>query len=265
MNLQECIKYIKDFLNNNYPNKNLRQQLELFKTYNFAKIGIAEGVHEDSTILAKAIYFVLWHDNLPMLNSWSDMGKNYGGETTNTFNSLFQESLEGAKIYISEDDEDFYSKVCKFNDYYLTIGNFMLLPLGKSNGSTLNTRKGSYNFKYKDYADLFLFDLFETSHLDDLKKVNADYFNNLTKEEFFSKNFLMDYYENNHVKIIFNHDFDKVNEIYYPMYWWKKYKNPKEHSDEYKSFALDYINKASCIIKNRANIMMEALYSKIID
>lgn len=264
MNLSECKKYVKDFLNDNCDKCNLNEQIEWLKTYNFAQLGIKERVHEDSTTLAKAIHFIIWNNKLPFLTSWEEMQANYGGETINTFNSLFQEALEGAKLYISEDDIEFYSKVKNFHNNYLTIGNFMLLPLGKANGSTLNTRKGSYNYKYKDYIDLFLFDLFETSNLNDLKEANADYFKILTKECFFNINYLNDFYENGRAKIVFLHYKEEKGNEYIPYYWWQ-FRNHKAHSDEYRKFALDYVEQANKIIKNRADIMMDILYSNLID
>ena len=133
MNLEECKIYLKNFLNSKYYNKTLEEQLKNLKTYNFAQLGLKENIHEDSTKLAKAIYFIIWHtdDNeysLPLLTSWQSMEENYGGETINTFNTLFQENLEGAKLYIPETDNEFYEKVKNFQNLYLTIGNFMHLP-----------------------------------------------------------------------------------------------------------------------------------------
>ncbi len=267
MNLIQCKNYVREFLNKNYQGKGVKEQLGLFKTYNFVKAGIQEGVHEDSTTLAKAVYFIIWHNHkdneysLPLLTDWQKMEEVYGGESINTFNSLFQESLNGAKLYISEqEDSEFYEKAKEFQTLYLTIGNFMLLPKGKVDGRTLNTKKGSYNFKYKDYCDLFLFDLFETSVLDEFKEANKEYFTELSKTEFFKRNFLNDYCKNNRVSIIFEHDYDGGR--YYPLYWWK-YKNPKEHSEEYRKFALNYIEEASRIIKHRAEIMTDILYFRI--
>ncbi len=269
MDLKKCKTYLKNFLETEYPNKTLEKQLENLKTYNFAQMGLKENTHEDSTTLAKAIYFIIWHTSenneygLPLLTSLQLMEENYGGETINTFNTLFQESLEGAKLYIGEDDEEFYNEVKNFQKLYLTIGNFMLLPTGKSNGLTLNTKKGSYNFRYKDYCDLFLFDLFETSNLDDLKSANKEYFEQLTKEQFFKKIFLEDYYKNDHAAIVFEHEL--YNDRHYPLYWWKFQKNYKEHSKDYRKFALDYIDKASTIINKRAEIMINILKQQIKD
>lgn len=265
MNLEECKIYLKNFLNEKCKNKDLGSQLEWLKTYKFTR---ENGVDEDSTTLAKTIYFIIWHTSehneysLPLLTNWQSMEENYGGETINTFNTLFQDNLEGAKKYVQVNDDEFYKEVEKFQNLYLTIGNFMLLPKGKSNGATLNTKKGSYNFRYKDYGDLFLFDLFETNNLDDLKEANKEYFENLSKEEFFKKNFLEDFYKNNQPIIIFNHDY--YNGKYYPMYWWKySEKNPKNHSNEYKDFALKYIEKATKIINYRANKMTKRLLQQL--
>lgn len=262
MNLEECKIYLKNFLDKKYKNKDLASQLEWLKTYKFTR---ENGVDEDSTTLAKAIYFTIWHTSknnkysLPLLTSWQSMDENYGGETINTFNTLFQDNLEGAKKYVKVNDE-FYKEVEKFQNLYLTIGNFMLLPKGKSNGATLNTKKGSYNFRYKDYCDLFLFDLFETNNLDDLKEANKEYFENLSKEEFFKKNFLDVIYENNKPKIIFQHYNDDGK--YYPYYWWQ-FRKTQAHSDEYKKFAQTYIEEATKIIDYRADVIKGILLRRL--
>lgn len=265
MDLEQCKDYLGEFLDEKWPNINLKEQLESFKTYDFTQFPSKPSEHKDSTILAKVVYFIIWHTSknneysLPSLSNWQEMEENYGGETINSFNSLFKESIKGAKKYIPETNTDFYEKVESFKELYLTIGNFMLLPLGKVGESTLNKKKG-FDSKYKDYADFFLYDLFETSELDELKKANETYFKELSKEEFFKKNLLEDYLKDNHATIVFEHNYYEGQCS--PIYWWK-YENPQEHSEEYKSFALNYMEEASKIITNRADIMANILYHRL--
>ena len=67
MNIKDCADFVRNFLNYNCPDTTLLNQLEWLKTYNFAQLGLVEGVHEDSTKLAKAIYFKIWHNKLPLV------------------------------------------------------------------------------------------------------------------------------------------------------------------------------------------------------
>lgn len=265
-NLETCKKYVREFLEQEYAKMDLRKQLDKFKNYNFSQIALQENCHEDSTKLAKSIYFIIWHNILPNLKNFNDIGMIYGGETMNTFNTLFQEELNGINLYIPEkENTSFYKKIKNFRIKYLTIGNFMLLPTFSSNGSSINQRKGSYRNKYKDYFDLFVYYLYQTNEFDDLKAVNKFYFDEMNDiKNFYTKNFLEDYFENDKPKILFKHYYEKSENKYYPYYWWQWPDEHKaSHKDEYVIFAEDYIDQATKIIEKRAKIMCDILYEKL--
>lgn len=262
--LESCKKYVKNFLDENYGKGNITDQLEWFKTYNFSKLAKEEKVDEDNTKLAKAVYLILWHGKLPFLENLENMEEYYGGETINTFNTLFQSEFLGIKEFVplTEENAEFYLNVIKFRINYLTIGNFMLLPKLSVNGSSLNTAKGTCYGIYKDYADLFFVELFkENSELQYLKDANKFYFNEISVKEFCEKNFLKDYFENDKPKKIFLHLED--NQKYYPYFWWQNFKDKLEKGDEYKNFAKDYMEQANAIIKYRADRICEILETEL--
>ena len=267
--------YIKKSLDEIYPEiqGNIKKQLVKFKNYNFAQIARKENCHEDSTKLAKEIYYVIWGNfennkyTLPELNSIENLNQYYGGETINTFNSLFQEDLEGIKFYIQkEENPNLYNQIEHFREKYLTIGNFMLLPKNSVNGYTLNTKKGSYHFRYKDYCDLFFYDLFETDKLNDLKESNRIYFKYINNAKtFFEKNLLYEkgkfeeFFDGKKPKISYLHE-----EKYYPFYWWKySDENKKEHSADYKKFVENYIHTAEKMINYRADKICDILSERL--
>lgn len=271
MNIEECKDYVRNFLKNNSKNSEPKEQLNWLKTYNFYALAKEESknkhVEEDFTELAKAIYFILWHkseDNeysLPMLTSWENMEDYYGGETINTFNTLFQSEFVGIQKFVpvTEENAKFYLNVIKFRINYLTIGNFMLLPKLLCNNSSLNTLKG-FNSKYRDYADLFFYDLFETTNLKDLKEVNDFYFKKIGSKEFCEKNFLEPYFGNGKFKIVFGVNEEKTQYPNYPYFYWNTRVIDK---NEYKEFAKDYIAKANNIIEYRANKICEILEKEL--
>ena len=104
----------------------------------------------DSSIIANAIYYLVWKDKLPGL-SYEQIGQNYRGDTLNTFKTLFGRDYYKAKETVPN-DIDFYKHIEKFKNIYLTIGNFSLLPNEVPKGlikkSSINCYRGK---KWKDY------------------------------------------------------------------------------------------------------------------
>lgn len=122
---QECIENILLFLEkeNNNANANyfLTFKFNELRNRNYSYRKFRAERDEDSFWLTKYINYVVYHDVLPNMNSLDEMNEFYGGETINP-------------VYNSE--------------YYLTIGNFMLLPkLSYNRHTTFNT------FKYSCYRD----------------------------------------------------------------------------------------------------------------
>jgi len=249
------------FLNKNFKNLNIEEQLNKLKDYNFTQLAIEQNCDEDSTDIVKSIYFIIWHDVLPKLSSFDEMNEYYGGETLNTFNTLFQKDLYGIKKFYTESEApNLYKKIQEFGKNYVTIGNFMLLPKKTLNNMSINQEKGSYKNSYKDFFDLFAVALFQSDDFNELKKINDFYFSKIDEKSFCEINFLDDYFEDNKFKIIFKHCYE--DNKYYPYYHWK-YKNPILHKDEYKTFIEDYIETTTKIIEHRAEKICEKLKERL--
>lgn len=220
--LDDCIEEFKHFLNIEYGETTpLNKQLELFSKFSFNNLfnetyisqkannddklksfyhklqedgkGDGKKYHEDSTRLARIVYYII-HNNeykteysLPQLQNFYDISyNNYSGETLNNFELT-------------------------------TIGNFMLLPKKTYERKSLNTVKGMVCYGYKDYFDLFWIDVFKVlngiscDNFDLIKKIidknefyfGTDYFT----KKFIKSNFLEDYFDlNNQPKNLYNHD-----------------------------------------------------------
>ena len=287
-NAKDCAVKIKEFMDKFLPAPTIDLQLKLLANFQFSSLYNWEDYYpygmlhksdpfdEDATVLADMIYLVAYHDKLPDLKTLNDIdGTKYRGETINTFNNLFKSELEGLKEFVphTEDNQYFYFKVLEFREKYLTMGNFMLLPNdGKENKE--KSRKDSLNMLKqdlcRDYADIFFFKLYN----DDEKKIkearefkaNKEYFKEISNIETFCKvNFLGDYIDNNNnPKIVFNH-----KDITKPYVWYKHiaaytYMNSVTE-EEYKEFALNYINKSILIIQKRAELICRELKKKFTD
>ena len=260
-NIKKSTKLLKTFLDDNFKNLTLKEQLEQFKNFDFSLLGEKQFCHSDSTDIAKAVYYIIWHDKLPNMRTLEEMDKYYGGETLNTFNTLFQSELNGIKKFINQEtDNKFFEQIKQFKKKYSTIGNFMLLPALLFDRMSINQKKGNYSYKYKDYFDLFAVALFQTDEFSELKKANDFYFSKIDEKQFCKINFLENYFKNNKFSVIYNHDY--YNGIYYPYYHWK-YDNPELHKNEYIEFAKSYMQKASKIIDYRACKMCEELYKNL--
>jgi len=274
IDLEYCGREIIKFLKEEFKNKeSLHNQLGSLKNWSFSWLSYDEtywnterdflfgrlrctNFDEDNTRLMNLIYYVLFYDKLPELNSFDDIGhEKYRGETIHAFNWLFQDNLLGIKWYVDFTDEnkDFYFKVLQFREKYTTIGNFMLLPNFKlQETSTLNKLKGSA--KYHDYADLFFMDLY-SGKLKEYRDCNNFYFSEIdTFKKFCELNYLTDYMDDlGNPKLLYNNN--KVRNI-----CWKLKKIKKEN---YKTFALNYMQIASNIITRRANLMCNELEKRL--
>ncbi len=224
----------------------------------------------DRTILAKAIYYLIWEDlpgisqnekiqyNDILIGSEYDTAKyTYSGDTLNTFATLFSYRSLTEDIF---NNDELYSAIQSFKRKYLTIGNFILLPKISFNRQTMNTYRG---FNLKDYFDIFLFQLQKCLNgendkdvtLTHIIKENNFYFTDKIKiNEFIKINFLEKYYdyEKNTINTFAKQNFLKPLDVY----------SSKNNFLLYKEFALGYIEKSIEIIDDRANKMINILKKK---
>lgn len=266
--LETCVSLVRDFqiekLGNNLDN------LEKYNLYNtlydkkygeLQNIGNPEKFDPDNSEIAKAIYFIVWHKQLPEIElSQIGTGKLYRGDTLNTFNTLFGKNYKRLNEFGSS-NSILMQKVKEFEQLYFCIGNFILLPNisaipdGYKNPVTLNTYRGSF-IRWKDYFDKFLYelehcmnttsDIIKDKGLYHLYKANEFYFNKFdTMEKFVTLNFLEMYFP-----------MDKTNLL--------PFKNGitnwnKNRCNEYIDFSLKYIELATDIIKVRGNKIVKIL------
>lgn len=200
----------------------------------------------DSLRLARMIYYLVWGEydgNDYAIISLKDVdntfdavikGGKYGGETINTYSTLFGSNDEKAnEIFVGSIPKE----VKVFRTKYLTLGNFMVLPKGeKLVSKTLNQKKEHYG----DYADKFYCKLFDPNDMDvyPLGKQCG-----LNPKDFCTKNFLEPFFDipNSYIpKIVFDYSIT-----------------------DSKEFALDYIKKASNIIDYRADRICAILKERL--
>lgn len=195
---------------------------------------------EDSFYLTRCINFILYHESLDNMRTFEEMEKNYGGETINTYNTLMGKHGQGFEKYFKNPTKKELKTIKNFEKKYLTIGNFMLLPLKPiDNNHSLNQIKGTYT-KYRDFFDLFAFDLFNES------KDNYIYGKiDLDIDKFYESNLLQKYPKKRN---IFGH-YDE-----YPYYWWKDVEEKK-----YRDFTINYMEKATKLIEKRAMTICKKL------
>ncbi len=198
---------------------------------------------------------------------------NYTGDTINTFRTLFGNRFifQGKKNYeeIIEDKFNFDDELKKnknnFFWSYQTIGNFYILPnetikIGKKNHS-LNTYRGSKESKLYDYFDIFLINLQQYLTLPEnifydiydekfkqLLELNSFYF----KENKSFDSFITDFYLDDYNVL----SFEDSNKYYH---WNKQMSSNESQKNEYKKFAMDYIEKASRFISQRSTKIVNEL------
>ena len=241
------------------------------KGYNRCFNGVSSNEKDfdgDRTKIVYAIDYLLY-DNLPEFKISDTLeAENYTGETINTFNTLFSrlpEQREKIKALFGEDwkkiqdedkDTDFFAD--DFYHVYQRLGNFMLLPHRKDSGKpNINTYKGSCK---KDYFDLFFQELKELLPLNDEKNNSSTLLRLLEKNNFYFKDktaevFLEDFYLKGY------DDFNLGNEVHY----YHRYKNlfsDDSLKEQYKKFALDYVEKATALINARSEELVKVLKEK---
>lgn len=221
----------------------------------------------DDTHLARIVYFLIHRDEenneyaLPNLINFSDIGSGYKykyrGDTINTYSTLFGSKNQGYEIFFklcNVEDE----RVANFRNRYVTMGNFILLPATtvQLNPDTrkwysMNSYRGT-NERYRDYFDLFISRLMSNDCIDfklwKEQEELKDYFNFMKdKGKFIKANILEDYFNMETQQAISNLFKHKDTEA--PYCW---FTNNNIEDTKYREFALNYIDKATEIIKHRA-------------
>ena len=286
--LEKSKAVVKEFLGKMYPGNTLPEQLEEFKGFDFMKLeknskyaNCSFAFDADDTLLARCVYFVIWCNGddeyrLPGLVSFDDIGtgRKYRGETLNTYNTLFGKKDMGVEKFFNNSDEETKTIIKKFRAKYRTIGNFMLLPdirisvnIDKMGGmveesvESINTYRGKSS-KYRDFFDLSLQGLFGDSdeNMPKLRDANKFYFDFMSEKNgrFCKINFLESYFNADGITVrenLFKHP--NPNR---PYQWYFTSETEKE---EYRAFAMNYINKASAIIDDRAGRICEVLRERL--
>lgn len=156
----EPYNLIKDFID-----EKLHGDLQGLVDYDFAqlrgdrKYGACGTPFDcDNTILARAIYSIVFDDVWKDMNYNTLQTKKYRGDTINSFNTIFgKPTADGGYLGLKRFNPDGHllERVQKFHSQYHTIGNMMVLPNASIGRYSLNTFRGSYHL-WKDYMDQFV-------------------------------------------------------------------------------------------------------------
>ena len=215
----------------------------------------------DRTKIVYAIDYLLY-DNLPEFKINDTLeAENYTGETINTFNTLFSRApkrrekikalfgKDWKKIQDEDKGTDFFAD--DFYHVYQRLGNFMLLP-----SKTIFYRQSINKYKgfcKKDYFDLFFRELKELLSLNGERNNSSTLLRLLEKNNFyFTKDktvddFLKDFYL----------------ECYKDFNLGEEYFSSRDSlKEQYKKFALNYVEKATEFINTRSEELVEVLKGK---
>lgn len=220
----------------------------------------------DDTNIMRAVYVLLWGEHLPWLNSGNvGNGKQYRGETMNTFHTMFGREIPEKPGYFAglekySPTEEFREKVRHFGKICIMIGNYTVLPNWYANGTTLNCYRGTNH--WRDFFDRFLIQLQKVltdspgqdETLKELVRVNDFCFRNFKgAEEFRSYTEIM----------LWNDYCDPANgnpRIIYSMnYHWMNENDPEKY---FRDAAL-YLEKAEKIIRHRTDLICCLLEEKL--
>ncbi|MBQ9246651.1 hypothetical protein IJ182_10335 [bacterium] len=297
MEYKDCKSEFQRFLDIKYPNDSLENQLKYFKYFNFAELFKGHPKYKeeykdfaaqtrsyndgDDTFLARIIMYMVWgkhsKKHLPMLNSFDKIGygKIYGGDTINTFNTLFSSDLHGIKKFLKylpqkSDQDNYIKKIIHFEEIYANIGNFMLMPSntiipeGWETTTSINSYRGTQGGLF-DYFDLFLnvYNNKSDKILNELMKkdgVNSFYFEKInTIDKFCEINYIDTTKKNGYPK---DNNYIKYNHkpfYTYMHYGWKNEKDIQKDHIQYLNFATQYMEESEKIILHRAEKIIDEI------
>ena len=269
---QKAIDLIKSF-RDKCLNKNIKN-LENFSFWGIDGnkefgngLGYSDG---DSTRVAYAIYYLLYHSKLPDYSTKfypNGLSYNYSGDTLCTFNTLFGKTEEiREKVFAILELSDierkkiinFDSKNNDGDDFYHVyqrIGNFYSLPKYTvkidNRKYSLNTYRGCFQ---NDYLDIFLNILSETLRNlnNDSKNIDKSLLEIIRKNSFFFENIKFQEFCD-----IFSipEKFDLIGEGLHYAHWILN----KNNAMSYKIFAMDYVEKSKQLIEKRSKKMLHDL------
>ena len=258
------------------------------KGTDYGRCSGSSGFDCDNTLLANAIYVLLWggegniFPKLTMDNVGT--GKNFRGDTMNSFRSVLKSNkkptvtpdkdimdwVEKNAVY-PQDKKDLpgtlshwkqygmEKKVMAFYRKYHTIGNFVVLPNRDDGNTTINLYRGKN--RWHDFFDRFLIQLGNVlcdgggkdPLLEELVNTNAFCLDRFRGEKGFQaleRNLLLEDCCDN----------EYAPEIVFPMnYHWK---NPSDPETYFRD-AETYLDKAEKIISCRGRKMADVLQAKL--
>ena len=220
----------------------------------------------DDTNILRAVYVLLWGKELPGLRLDNlGNGKQYRGETMNTFHTMFGREIQGKPGFFAglekySPSDEFREKVRHFGKICSMIGNYTVLPNWYAAGTTINCYRGTN--QWRDFFDRFLIRLGniltksgeQDPTLKELVQVNDFCFRNFTGTERFR--YLTDI-------MLWDGYCDPENnapcEIFSLNYHWKNENDPEKYFQD----AELYLEKAEEIIRRRTDLICERLAEKL--
>ncbi|MBE6356252.1 MAG: hypothetical protein E7058_03965 [Lentisphaerae bacterium] len=263
-------KLISDFINDHLSGdlNNIRN-FDFETLYSSQKFGCPGRKFDcDDTNIMRAIYVILWQDLLPGLsmNNCGSGSRQYRGETLNTFHTMFGKAnpnypghFYGLEKYAPSDE--IREKVRRFRKICHLLGNYAVLPNWRADNTTINCYRGTND--WHDFFDQFLIELYNIltaspQQNDILKKLVSvnhfcfDKFMGIDGFCCFARGLLLtDYCTAGMIPV----------KIFAGNYHWKD----ENDSTTYMHDAMQYIEQAEAIIRQRTDNMCKILFTKLYD
>ena len=266
----EKAKLLRNFISDkDYLNGDI-DKLKTFSFWNIAGTkydGTAEDANDsnfdgDHTILAKAIYWVLWENKgIPNFSQYNfdQIENSYSGDTINTYNTLFgsTQAIQSRVFKLLNFSPDEEKEIGNFRQKYQTIGNFYFLPKNTIYKESINTYRGT---RWHDYFDIFLKVL--KSGLENKESIDFTFKDLLDKNDFFFKEinsiekfckifYLQDEEENYNFLTDLTFEGNVLHFTHSMLC--------EENKEDYKTFALSYIRTVTPLIEKRSNVIVREL------
>lgn len=257
----DCLNIIRSFMSeklNGDIDALLTFDLNALKYDNvYGKAPDASKFDPDDTVIARAIYCMVFKDawkNLSMENCGE--GK-LRGDTMNSFATLFSYTWEDKFTPRWNPDDELSRKRLEYNKTFHTIGNMMVLPDRRIGEWSINKYRGCHD-EWHDYMDRSLEGIRRVllelpnkdEDLSDLIELNGEdfkpYYGEEGWHEFIVKNMLEDYVDENFIPVIKSKGY---------TYWRIIYTSRERYFKECHR----YIDDSTDIIMSRGRRMIERL------